>query len=88
MPANLMKSSDIRVYRVPKLTNGEMKKVDACFAIHYFNTRTSFHRMKEEHLLKVFQICRNNIKLPNHKKLYNELCASCYQKVKKDIDAT
>jgi hypothetical protein len=82
-----MKSSDIRVYGVPKLTNGEMKKVEACLAMHYFITGTSFHRIEEEHLLKAFQICRNDIKLPNCKKLYNEMLTSCYQKVKKGFDA-
>ena len=78
-PEKLMKSSDIRIYGLPKLTNGEMQKLEACLAMHYFITRTSFHRIEEEHLLEAFQICRNDIKLPNCKKLSNELLTRCYQ---------
>ena len=61
-PAKLMKSSDIRIYGVPKLTNGEMKKVESCLAILYYFTGTLFHRIEEAHLLETFQTCRNDIK--------------------------
>jgi hypothetical protein len=77
--AKLMKSSDIRIYGVPKLTNAEMKKVEACLAMHYFIAGTSFQRIEEEHLLEALQICRNDIKLPNCKKLSNEFLTRCYQ---------
>ena len=33
-PAKLMKSSDVSIYQVPKLTNGEMKKGESCLAMH------------------------------------------------------
>ena len=86
-PAKLMKSSNIKIYGVPKLTNGETRKVESCLAMHYYITGTAFHRIEEEHLLEAFQICRNDIKSPNCKKLSNELMTSCYQKVKKGVDA-
>ena len=55
MPTKLMKYSDIRVYGVPKLTNGEMKKVEVCLAIHEYITGTPFQRIEEEYFLNVFQ---------------------------------
>jgi hypothetical protein len=45
--AKLMKSSDNRVYGVPKLTNDEMKKVKACMARHYYITGMSFTGLKK-----------------------------------------
>ena len=45
--AKLMKSSDNKVYGVPKLTNDEMKKVKACMARHYYITGTSFTGLKK-----------------------------------------
>ena len=82
-----MKSSDIRVYGLPKVTNGEIKDVEENLAIHFYISGTSLQRIEVEHLLKVFQICRDNIKLANQKKLCDELLTSCYQKVKKTVDA-
>ena len=40
-PAKLMKSSNINIYGVPKLTNGESRKVESCLAMHYYITGTS-----------------------------------------------
>ena len=40
-PAKLMKSSNIKIYGVPKLTNGETRKVESCLAMHYYITGTS-----------------------------------------------
>jgi hypothetical protein len=82
-PSKKMKTADIRSFGVPDLTKGEIKRVEACLAMHYYCTRTSFQRIEDHHLLEAFTLCRKNIKLPNRKRLSNDLLTSCYEKVKK-----
>src|SRR5690349_7569793 len=72
-PSKKMKTADIRSFGVPDLTKGEIKKVEACLAMHYYCTGTSFQRIEDHNLLEAFRICRKNIKLPNRKRLSNDL---------------
>jgi hypothetical protein len=86
-PSKKMKNTDIRSYGIPDLTKGEIQKVEACLAMHYYCTGTSFQRIEDHYLLQAFRICRKNIKIPNRKRLSNDLLTSCYERVKKDVDA-
>jgi hypothetical protein len=43
--------------------------------------------MEDPHLLKAFQICRPDVKLPTRKELSSSLLNQCYDDVKKKVDS-
>jgi hypothetical protein len=61
--------TSIAKFTVPRLSKATQLKINSSIAMHYNMTGTSFARIEDPHLLKAFQLCRPDVKLPTRKEL-------------------
>jgi hypothetical protein len=79
--------TSIAKFTVPRLSKASQLKINSSIAMHYCMTGTSFARIEDPHLLKAFQLCRPDVKLPTRKELSSSLLNQCYDDFKKKIDS-
>jgi hypothetical protein len=54
--------------------------------MHYYCMGTSFHHIKEQHLLKAFQLVNPSLTLPTRKRLAGTLLDICFKQVKIEVN--
>jgi hypothetical protein len=74
--------TSIANFTVSRLSKATQSKINSSIAMQYYMTGTSFARIEDPHVLKEFQLCRPDVKLPSRKELSGSLLNQCYDDVK------
>jgi hypothetical protein len=69
----LATQTSIAKFNVPRQSKATTSKLNSSIAMRYYMTGTSFTRIEDPHLLKVFHLCRPDVKVPTQKDLSGSL---------------
>ncbi|POM59827.1 hypothetical protein PHPALM_31383, partial [Phytophthora palmivora] len=67
------------------LSKTQNERFEEALAMHAYVTGMAFDAMEESHLARAATILRPNVKLPDKKRLENDLMIRCYEKMHKQV---
>jgi Protein of unknown function (DUF 659) len=79
--------TSITKFTAPRLSKATQLKINSSIAMHYYVNGTSFARIEDPYLLKTFQLCRPDVKLPTLKEQSSSLLNQCYDDIKKKVNS-